>query len=125
MTTVTSPSDLLATVPFLIGYQPSDAIVLIALTDESISMAMRIDFPDSLTASEASGLATRIASENADAVLMVSYGQKTFSAVRKSVGIWKEALPQARVRELAGVGHLPISEGTEEVARIIFTGAKG
>ena len=55
----------------------------------------------------------------------ILYGQKTFSAVRKSVGIWKEALPQARVRELARVGHLPISEGTEEVARIIFTGTKG
>jgi pimeloyl-ACP methyl ester carboxylesterase len=50
----------------------------------------------------------------------ILYGQKTFSAVRKSVGIWKEALPQARVRELAGVGHLPISEGTAEVAKIIF-----
>ena len=54
----------------------------------------------------------------------ILYGQKTFSAVRKSVGIWKEALPQARVRELAGVGHLPISEGTGEVAKVVFGGAK-
>ena len=55
----------------------------------------------------------------------ILYGQKTFSAVRKSVGIWKEALPQARVRELAGVGHLPILQGTKEVAKVVFTGAKG
>ena len=54
----------------------------------------------------------------------ILYGQKTFSAVRKSVGTWKEALPQARVRELAGVGHLPIAEGTEEVAKVVFGGAK-
>ena len=38
--------------------------------------------------------------------------------------IWKEALLKARVRELAGVGHLPISEGTEEVAKVVFAGAK-
>ena len=50
----------------------------------------------------------------------ILHGQKTFSAVRKSVGIWKEALPQARITELPGVGHLPIAEGTGEVARIVF-----
>jgi len=51
----------------------------------------------------------------------IVYGQKTFSAARKSVDVWKEALPQARVMELPGVGHLPISEGTDAVAKIIFT----
>jgi len=54
----------------------------------------------------------------------ILYGQKTFSAVKQSVEVWKEALPQARVRELAGVGHLPISEGTEEVAQVVFDSAK-
>ena len=54
----------------------------------------------------------------------ILYGQKTFSAVRKSVCIWKEALPQARVRELAGVGHLPISEGTEGVTQVVFSSSK-
>jgi hypothetical protein len=29
-------------------------------------------------------------------------------------------LPQARITELPGVGHLPIAEGTGEVARIVF-----
>lgn len=78
MTTLTSPTDLLATVPFLIGYQPSDAIVLMALSDETISMAMRIDFPESITQSEAAAIAARIAGERADAVLMVSYIPDSF-----------------------------------------------
>ena len=54
----------------------------------------------------------------------ILYGQKTFSAVRQSVGVWKEALPQAQVRELPGVGHLPIFEGTAEVAKAGFADAK-
>lgn len=57
----------------------------------------------------------------------ILYGEKTFSAVRRSVQEWKEALPQARIAELAGVGHLPISESTDEVANLVFsgTGVKG
>lgn len=54
----------------------------------------------------------------------ILYGQKTFSAVKKSVTIWKDALPQARVTKLKGVGHLPISEGTEEVTKVIFSGVR-
>ena len=54
----------------------------------------------------------------------ILYGEKTFSAVRRSVQEWKEALPQARVKELKGVGHLPISEGTDEVAKVVFGGGK-
>ena len=54
----------------------------------------------------------------------ILYGEKTFSAVRRSVQEWKEAWPQARVKELAGVGHLPISEGTREVADAVFSNGK-
>jgi pimeloyl-ACP methyl ester carboxylesterase len=54
----------------------------------------------------------------------ILYGEKTFSAVRKSVLEWSEALPQSRIAELKEVGHLPISEGTKEVAEVVFQGAK-
>jgi len=37
---------------------------------------------------------------------------------------WKKALPQAGLTELAGVGHLPISEAAQEVAKAVFRGAK-
>lgn len=45
MTTLTSPHDLLAAVPFLIGYHPSDSLVLVSLKGEAIGMAMRVDYP--------------------------------------------------------------------------------
>lgn len=55
----------------------------------------------------------------------ILYGEKTFSAVRESVGGWKEALSQARVTELKGVGHLPIQEGAKRVAEIAFKYVEG
>ena len=52
--------------------------------------------------------------------LDILFGEKTFGAVRCSVEEWAGALPQARIRKLPGVGHLPINEGSSEVARVVF-----
>lgn len=71
MTTITNPTDLLSAVPFLIGYQPIDSIVLIALEDEAISFALRIDFPTELDASATNDLINRFGA--AKEVLMISY----------------------------------------------------
>ena len=49
MSTLTSPHDLLAAVPFLIGYHPSNSLVLVALKDDSVGMAMRVDLPDEVS----------------------------------------------------------------------------
>lgn len=73
MTTVTSPIDLLNAIPFLIGYQPKDAIVLMAVTEESITMAIRIDFPSELSEDEVRALICKLEEAKADGVLMVSY----------------------------------------------------
>jgi pimeloyl-ACP methyl ester carboxylesterase len=54
----------------------------------------------------------------------ILYGEKTFSAVLASVREWKESLPQAEVMVLKGVGHLPISEGTKNVAEVVFQRVK-
>lgn len=50
----------------------------------------------------------------------IVYGEKTFGAVKKSLGMWKAIWPQAVGHELAGAGHLPIEEATEELSRIVF-----
>ena len=50
----------------------------------------------------------------------IVYGEKTFGAVRRSLALWREVLPQAYVRELKGAGHLPLEEATAEVAEVIF-----
>ena len=50
----------------------------------------------------------------------IAHGEKTFGAVRRSLAMWREALPQVGVRELKGAGHQPVSEATAEVAELIF-----
>ncbi|MDX2032829.1 MAG: alpha/beta fold hydrolase [Blastocatellia bacterium] len=50
----------------------------------------------------------------------IVHGERTFGAVRVSIERWKRIWPQARTFELAGAGHLPILEATEQLSRIIF-----
>ena len=50
----------------------------------------------------------------------IVYGEKTFSAVKQSVALWKAVLPQARATELAGAGHLPIEEATKQLSEIVY-----
>lgn len=92
MTTVTSPSDLLAAVPFLIGYQPSDAIVLLALKDDSISMAIRIDFPEDLSMHEAKALARKFS--DCDGALLVSYIPESCTDAESVIGPLSEVFAE-------------------------------
>lgn len=48
------------------------------------------------------------------------YGERTFGAIRKSVIMWQDIWPHARVHELKAAGHLPILEATDELSRILF-----
>lgn len=50
----------------------------------------------------------------------IAHGEKTFGAVRRSLAMWRDVMPHARVRELKGVGHSPIEEASAEVAELLF-----
>lgn len=52
----------------------------------------------------------------------IVYGARSFAAIKKSLAMWQQLWPQARLHKLAGAGHLPIQEATEELSRIIFRG---
>ena len=73
MSTLTSPHDLLAAVPFLIGYHPSNSLVLVALKDDSVGMAMRVDLPSTETSASYDLLATHFTREDADGAFLVAY----------------------------------------------------
>ena len=73
MTTLTSPHDLLAAVPFLVGYHPTNSLVVIALNGETIGMAMRIDYPEEVDLDQIDTLASHLVREGADSALLVGY----------------------------------------------------
>ena len=72
-TSIQSPHDLLAAVPFLIGYHPEKSLVLIALREGKLGLAMRIDYPMEVDLDQIDSLATHIVREKADGVLIVAY----------------------------------------------------
>ena len=55
-----------------------------------------------------------------NAPVEIAHGAKTFAAVKRSLAQWRAVLPDARIHELQGAGHLPIEEATAQVAAIIF-----
>ena len=73
MTTLTSPHDLLAAIPFLIGYHPQDSLVLVALKDEAVGMAMRVDMPVGVSAEGYDLLASHFLRDGADGAFIVAY----------------------------------------------------
>lgn len=73
MTTLTSPHDLLAAIPFLIGYHPQNSLVLVSLKADAVGMAMRVDLPDQIAIESYDLLASHLVREEADAALIVAY----------------------------------------------------
>lgn len=76
MTTLTSPHDLLAAIPFLIGYHPTDSLVIVSLKEECVGMAMRVDYPsieDSNTTEAFDALVFHLVREGAQGALVVAY----------------------------------------------------
>lgn len=76
MTTLTSPHDLIAAIPFLIGYHPTDSLVIVSLKEDCVGMAMRVDYPsiEAVDSTEAfDALVYHLVREGAEGALVVAY----------------------------------------------------
>jgi hypothetical protein len=73
MPTLTSAHDLITAVPFLIGFHPTNSLVLIAVKDGAIGLAMRIDLPSHIDSDEIDLLAHHFIRDQAQAALLVAY----------------------------------------------------
>ena len=73
MTTLTTPRDLLAAVPFLVGYQPENSLVLIGLKDDLVGMAMRVDFPTDFDSEQIDNLVAHLERDQSESALLVAY----------------------------------------------------
>lgn len=95
MTTLTSPIDLLAAVPFMIGFQPNDSLVLMGLRHESVEVAMRIDFPEIIDLDQIATLIDHLRHNSIDETLLVSYIPDSVTDADVVIKALSEALESA------------------------------
>ncbi|MEV6691356.1 DUF4192 domain-containing protein [Micromonospora sp. NPDC051196] len=73
--TVRSPADLIAAVPYLLGFHPTDSVVVVALAASRVVFVARGDLPGDADHGEAAGhLAAVTAQQGADSATVIGYG---------------------------------------------------
>ncbi|QKW16875.1 DUF4192 domain-containing protein [Verrucosispora sp. NA02020] len=73
--TVRSPADLIAAVPYLLGFHPTDSVVVVALAGSRIVFAARADLPGEGDPREsAEHIATVTGRQGADSATAIGYG---------------------------------------------------
>ncbi|MFY1618451.1 DUF4192 domain-containing protein [Micromonospora sp. WMMD736] len=97
---VRSPADLIAAVPYLLGFHPADSVVAVALRGRQIIFAARADLPEPATdpVDRARHLAGVIHRQGADAATVVGYGPP--EKVTPSVDAVRAALTAAGLKVL-------------------------
>jgi hypothetical protein len=71
---LTSPSELLAVVPYLLGFIPANSIVTLCLSNNRLGLTQRLDLPRLQDAhGVAQALLPTLAGENPDSVILVGY----------------------------------------------------
>ena len=69
-----SPGDVVAVLPYQLGYHPDDSLVVVALRDRAVVLVERVDLPTADEAEEVSRvLLPPLLHEEPDAVLLVAY----------------------------------------------------
>ncbi|MEU4378580.1 DUF4192 domain-containing protein [Micromonospora echinofusca] len=72
---VRSPADLIAAVPFLLGFHPTDSVVVVAMRGRRITFAARADLPDLADPRDPAGhLAGVVARQHAETATVLGYG---------------------------------------------------
>jgi hypothetical protein len=71
---LTSPQELLAVVPYLLGFTPANSIVTLCLRNNKLGLTQRLDLPRPQDAHDvAQALLPTLAGENPDSVILVGY----------------------------------------------------
>lgn len=73
MASVQNPAELVSAVPFLLGYHPSNSLVVISVSDDALTMAMRIDYDAEMPAEAYEVCASHLQRDNAEGAILVAY----------------------------------------------------
>ena len=94
--TLRSSADLLAAVPYLLGFHPRDSVVVVAMRRERVLFAGRGDLPGPIPmGAMAARFVALLARDRADAVAVIGYGPP--GAVTPAVDALRAALAGSRV----------------------------
>lgn len=70
-----APADVVESVPYLLGFHPSDSLVLLSLRRDNLGLCMRADLPGPGDVSALAGYAaSKMREDGADAAVLVVYG---------------------------------------------------
>lgn len=102
------PADILAALPYQLGYHPRDAVVVVALRDRAVGLVQRLDLPPPEHVDEAVGaLLPALVREEPDAVLLVGYEPE-----RDASGVVLDTLAEAvRVLGISVLDRLVVRDG--------------
>ena len=71
---LTSPHELLAVVPFMLGFHPMNSIMVLCLRDHQLGLTQRLDLPSPDRVRDvASALLPSLITEKPDAVILIGY----------------------------------------------------
>ncbi len=107
---INSPAELVAAVPYLLGFHPSDSVTVVAFRRGRVLFAGRHDLPPSDSAEEdaqaaAAHLAAVVAREDADAAVVIGYGEAirvTPAVLRAAEALRRSAVPVFEVLRVTG-----------------------
>ena len=97
---LSQPSDILAMIPFMLGFHPSESLVVVAMKEKDVSFAARDDLPAGGEPSPETVdyLVDVVVRQECDRVLLVGYG--THENVSPALGAVSRAFRQADVTVL-------------------------
>jgi len=71
---LTSPRELLAVVPYLLGFTPANSVVTMCLSNNKLGLTQRLDLPRPLDVHDvAKALLPTLVAEKPDSVILVGY----------------------------------------------------
>jgi hypothetical protein len=100
------PDDLLAIIPYLVGFHPDESIVAVFIKSGRIGLTVRMDLPPESAADELAEHIDYIAKRDAtDALAIVAYSAATLPTHRLLTGLMDRLGKHHKLTDVLYVGH--------------------
>lgn len=107
MTTISTPTELITAIPFLLNGEPKNSLVVIALTEGALSLAIEVGLPRPVEFSGEEEFFASLRNEGIDQLLLLAYLPSDFAEGEE--GMWEEV--RERFEKIAPVKDFLIIHG--------------